>query len=369
MIEQLEQLCLAVGVVQPSDARQVTEAVNRRLKELLNAQIVKLYWKDEAEEGVILKPIAYINETNSPDPQRFSFGSQDKGVLQWVFREAQPLWLEDIKAHRQDDSLVNQATKEPIEHDELELSDPPQSDSMLVVPIVERGVVHGLYSAELQSSAQLSVQALALMQRLSRSLAPLLYNADTYEYDIQKTNRAIRHFLDSIQSFVFDRVLLDQNVRTAFVARPYGEQFSAVQERVEGALAAYGVRARHYMAESQQYVVQEIISQIKNSHFCIADLTGSNSNVLAEVGMMMVLHKKLIVLKRRGDELAVPFDLRQYSIWEYELGRDRNELLVWNAAESRMVPFGDSLQRFISKLPMDTGFFLAEEWVPAQAAQ
>jgi hypothetical protein len=363
VIEQLEQLCYAVGSVGESDARQVVEAVNRRLKVLLNAHIVKLYWKEEAREGVILKPIAFINDTDWPDPESFQFGADSRGVLEWVYRAGEPLWLEDVRTTYQQPSVVNEVSGAEIDTDLLQFSNPPQSDAMVVVPIRERGVVCGVYSIELDSTTErLSDRVVYLMQRLARSLGTLQYNADTYQWDLKKTSKAIRAFLDSIQTFTFDSVLLDQNWRTAFVARPYRKEFGAVQTAIEDVLAGCGVRGKHYVPETRQYVVSEIINQIKNAHFCIADLTGNNANVLAEVGMMMVVNKSVLVLKEHHDEAEIPFDLSQFSIWEYELSRD-DSLLVWSAADQRLIPLREIVERFLKTLAPETGFAAAKRWV------
>jgi hypothetical protein len=213
------------------------------------------------------------------------------------------------------------------------------------------------------ASEQLSDRVVYLMQRLARSLGTLQYNADTYQWDLKKTGKAIRAFLDSIQTFTFDSVLLDQNWRTAFVARPYRKEFGAVQAAIEGILAECGVRGKHYVPETKQYVVSEIINQIKNAHFCIADLTGNNPNVLAEVGMMMVVNKSVLVLKERNDDAEIPFDLSQFSVWEYELSRD-DALLVWSAADQRLIPLREIVERFLKTLVPETGFAAAKRWAP-----
>jgi hypothetical protein len=368
MIEQLQQLCLAVGNVSEPDARSVVEAVNRRLSDLLNADIVKLYWKEEAQAGVILRPVAFVNKARVPDPQRFQVNRDSPGVLEWVFTEGEPLWVDDIKRNYRDQTIQNRASKRDVQVEALNFADPPQSDAMVVVPIRERGAVCGVYSIELQSSQRLSDRVVFLMQQLGAALGSLLYNVDTYEYDVRKSGRAISRFLDSMEGFQFATVLIDQDWRTAFVARPYAPEFGQVQTAIERALGAFGVRARHYMPDSRQYVVEEIISQIKNAHFCVADLTGNNSNVIAEIGMMMVLGKKPFILKRHRDEASIPFDLSQFNIWDYELGPD-DELLVRSASEGRMVPFGGVLEPFLNDLPADTGFHHAAKWDPERQGQ
>ena len=364
MIEQLEQVCFAVGNVREPDAEKVIDAVNRKLGALLNAHIIKLYWKQEADRGgVILRPVSYINEADAPDPQPFSITPDTPGVLEWVFATGRPLWLQDVRQHYRDETVLNLATDEPVATEQLQFSDPPQSDAMIVVPLRERGITHGLYSIELPASRGLNPRVKTLVERLGRALGTLLYNADVFEYDRRKSARAISQFLHSVQAFSFDRVLLDQDWRTTFVARPYKDEFLRVQQVIERLLLSKGIRARHYESENRQYVVNEIIGQIRNSHFCIADLTGNNLNVVAEVGMMMVLNKKALVLRRKGDDSPIPFDLSQFSFWEYELGRE-DELLVQSPAAGRLVPFDEVLERFLNELPPENGFFLAKEWRP-----
>jgi hypothetical protein len=121
------------------------------------------------------------------------------------------------------------------------------------------------------------------------------------------------------------------------------------------------VQARHFTAEMNRAVIDEIVSQIRNSHFCVVDLTGNNPNVLTEIGMMIVLGKRLLVLRCRGDNADIPFDVKHYTYWEYEPhGADR--LHVWSPADNSTIPFEDVLDRFLDTLPQT--FWSAEQWEP-----
>jgi hypothetical protein len=369
MIEQLEQLCFAVGAIRDTDAEKVIVTVNQKVADLLGAHIVKLFWRQEAERGgVILRPVSYINVSQAPDPQQFAIGPDPEGVLEWVFVHGEPLWLEDIRNHARDGGTIcNQCTRAEIDVRKLAFSDPPQSDAMVIVPIRERGTVVGLYAVELPNTRGLSKRVVTLMERLGRAMGTMLYNADVFQYDMTKSGRAIGQFVTSMQTFTFDRVMLTQNVRTAFVARPYDATFLAVQKALERTLREEGIRARHYEAENRQYIINEIIDQIRNSHFCVADITGNNLNVVAEIAVMTVLGKKPLVLKRKGDTSKLPFDLSQYSYWEYELGDD-GELRVHRPAVHDLVPLLDVLREFVGELPAESGYFMAQEWRPADSA-
>src|SRR4051812_26218141 len=234
MIEQLEQLCFAVGAIRDTDAEKVVSTVNQKVAALLGAHVVKLFWRHEAERGgVILRPVSYVNVSQAPDPQQFAVGPDAEGVLEWVFVHGDPLWLEDIRRHDRDGTIRNQCTGADIEMRRLAFSDPLESDAMIVVPIRERGVVVGLYAVELPSTRGLSSRVVTLMERLARAMGTMLYNSDVFQYDMTKSGRAISQFVTSMQTFAFDRVMLTQNVRTAFVARPYETSFLAVQKALE----------------------------------------------------------------------------------------------------------------------------------------
>jgi hypothetical protein len=358
MIEGLDQLSKAIGIVDQATARHVAEEVNRKLAALLRAQVVRFYWSRTAEDGTVLDPIAFINETRASDPQQFTVTAGSRGLLHWAFRSGQGLWLEDLRRTCREPTLTNLMTGEPVDTAELVLGDPPSCDSLMVVPIFERGIPQGLYLVELQASERLTKGIAELMRELGEDVGTIVYNADVYDYDARKSRDAVRRFVDSIKDIALDPVIVHQRIRTAFVARPYSEEFTSIQERVEKALAAKGVQARHYTAQMNRAVIEEIVSQIRNSHFCVVDLTGNNPNVLTEIGMMIVLGKKLLVLRRRGDDTALPFDVSHYTYWEYEPYGD-DQLRVWTA-DGTGLPFEDVVDRFFETLPQT--FWAAERW-------
>lgn len=60
----------------------------------MNAQVINLYWIGEAQDGVLLTPVAFINKTQSEDPMPFQLRPDHKWILPWVFIDCRPLWLE-----------------------------------------------------------------------------------------------------------------------------------------------------------------------------------------------------------------------------------------------------------------------------------
>ncbi|MCA1702325.1 MAG: hypothetical protein LC808_03250 [Actinobacteria bacterium] len=363
MIELLEELSLAVGTVSKADATQVVDAVNRRVLALLNGQVIKLYWKEEGERGLILNPFTFINKTQHADPRPFELPREPNGVLSWVFLSQEPLLLEDIQNKDLSEPSKNEISGGYIEPQRLDLRKTTSMDSTLCIPLTVRGDVGGLWAVELNTSGRLNMGVLRLMQQLGKSLASFICNADFYAFDQLKTTRAVSQFLDSISSFRFDRVLLEERYRTGFIARPFSPDFGDIERKIVALLKAYGIRARHYEPEGgQHWVIDDIMEQIGSSHFCIADITGSNPNVLAETGMMMILRKHYLLLRKKGDPAPIPFNLNQIPLHEYEVRNGKGELQVWNAADHQFRPFEVDLERFISQLPPESGFESATRW-------
>lgn len=363
MIDLLEELGLAVGTITRADAVQAADAVNSRVMALVNAQVIKLYWKEEAQQGLLLRPFTYTNRTEHKDPLPFELKSEPNGVLSWVFLNNEPIWLEDLQNTDLTKPIKNRATGQEIEPQYLDVQGNSTMASTMCIPLTVRGEVGGLYAVELNVSGRLNKNVLALMKRLGKSLASFICNADFYAFDQLKTNRAIGQFLDSIANVKFDPVLIEERFRAGFIARPFSAEFSEVENRIVALLKSLAIQARHYQPEGGgRWMIEEIMKQIRTSHFCIADITGSNPNVLAETGMMMILDKPFLLLRKNGDPAPIPFNLNQVPLYEYQLSGKDDSLQIRNAADNQFHPFNVDIEKFIDQLPPETGFFLANKW-------
>jgi hypothetical protein len=364
MIEQLEQLSLALSQISRDEAKRVADAVGNKIADLINARVIKLYWIGEAQDGVLLTPMSFINKSPSENPRPFQLRTDNKGILPWVFFYRKPLWLEDLTTKDLTVDQTNKATGEPVPAVHLDMASTPWLDSMMVIPMTVRGDVRGLYSVELQSTGRLSRQILELLQRIVRPLAAIFWDAEHYAYNEERTSNAVSQFVNVAGSFSAEELTRETERRSGFIARPFTPEFSDIETRIASLLESKRIRARAYRPEGgTDYIIDEIQRQIRNSHFCIADVTGLNPNVMAEVGMMMILKKHFLLLRRRGDAATRPFDLSALKLYDYELRQD-GRLQVWDAAADRFQPFEDVLERFIDQLPVDTGFSTAQEWTP-----
>jgi GAF domain-containing protein len=366
MIEQLEQLSLAVGAIRREDVNQVADAVNRRLLDLVGAQVVKLYWRIEAQDGIILEPVASISSTGK-EPKPFQVPQEPNGVLSWVYREKRPLWLTRLKSRNLDrDPIPNLACDdgEMVPQERLDVEKSPELDCVMAVPVFERGDVHGVYSVEAFSSEKFNSNLLELIQRIASALSPLLWNADVYSYDLEKSSRAVSKFLTANRNFKFDPILIAQKVKTAFIARPFEDPFPEVEEALCKLLVERGIEGRHYVSTMGRGVVlDDIFQQVENAHFSICDLTRMNINVVAEVVVGHRAHKPLLLIRDGRDTTELPFDLPNLPIHGYYVDENK-KLYVNDPAARNPQSFADILDRFISNLPIETGFHTALNFRP-----
>ena len=109
------------------------------------------------------------------------------------------------------------------------------------------------------------------------------------------------------------------------VITPFGPGFDAVRDRVIDLLKQMDVRV--IAADNQPRVVlpdlpvpDSITRAIQKADLIIADITGSNPNVVYEVGFAHALRKPVLLIVQTGSE-HIPADLRGELFFVYEPGR------------------------------------------------
>ncbi|NEQ34760.1 MAG: hypothetical protein F6K04_28050 [Leptolyngbya sp. SIO4C5] len=125
---------------------------------------------------------------------------------------------------------------------------------------------------------------------------------------------------------------------------------------------ANNIQARRYIhPPGNRYVVSEIMKQIKDSHFGIVDITGFSPNIMLELGMMMILNKKFILLHQKVDNLELPFDIQNYHCYKYEIRR--GGIYAWSPGDSQAVKIEEILKSFIPELYRDPVFRDAKAFI------
>jgi hypothetical protein len=110
---------------------------------------------------------------------------------------------------------------------------------------------------------------------------------------------------------LFPHGVVEPDSTLCFVIMPFASSFSSVYSTgIKPAVEACGlVCKRGDDIQQPGTIVRQIWDSLLRSHIVIADLTGSNGNVLYELGLAHVIGHEAILLTQRIDD--VPYDLRQ----------------------------------------------------------
>ena len=105
--------------------------------------------------------------------------------------------------------------------------------------------------------------------------------------------------------------------RRVFVLMPFEAGLDAVYKNlIKSVFEGAGFKVlRADDISSQQNILKDIVTSIRDADFIVADLTGSNENVYYELGLAHALRKRVVLMSQ--DVSKVPFDLRSYRILEY----------------------------------------------------
>ena len=350
MFAELNSISMTLNAINIEHARRLIEGVNKCLANTLNAHIIDVLWSREAEQGKInLEPITSYDKTsrNQAKPD-FVRDEEFSNMWSYVFLKARPVWVENIKKHDKSKPAVNRAT--PGGADLIEprfLHFQRETDSFMAIPLM-RGHVRGIYCLELHVSERLNLDVLHLLERLAEPIKNILWKADIRRVSDEQVDRAIGAFIDSISNYSFQNSLKPHKV--GFIARPFGPEFDGVEVCIKRVLADHDASAQHYnYSPGGGFVVDDLIRQMSSSQFGIADITNLNANVLLELGMMMkVFDKRLLILRRKDDESDLPFDLRPFQCYQYEL-TEGPEVRIWEPGSYEFVPLEPKLKEFIGK--------------------
>ncbi len=361
MLSELEKLSLTLDTLTKPEAERILNAVNKVFVNMLNPHIIDLIWKEEGRNGVILRPfISSYDTSRRGGAKPYQVGENVTSIWTWVYRYRQPVWVENLRSKDLKKPVKNEATGEDI--DPLYLNIFSDTDSIMAVPLIFRDVIWGIYAIELPISGKFSDEVLDLLERISRPIALVIWKADTFDLNQKQTTDAIRLFTDSILEYGFQEILTPY--RSGFIARPFTPEFNSLEAQVQNFLEKRQIQARHYVyRQGTGIVIEDIMRQVRSSHFGIIDVTGFNPNVMIELGMFMVLRKKFLVLRRQGDTTVLPFDIRPYHVNEYIV--QESQISCWDPVDERYESLESSiLNPFITELFNDPNFIAAKPWYP-----
>ncbi|NEP20084.1 MAG: hypothetical protein F6J97_24900, partial [Leptolyngbya sp. SIO4C1] len=189
----------------------------------------------------------------------------------------------------------------------------------------------------------------------------IVWKADAHELNDRQTTQAIKKFKEIVQAW---KSYLNP-YRTGFIARPFSDErsdFIEAEACIKEFLIQHQIQAKRYThPPGGSYVVSEIMNQIKDSHFGIIDITQLNANVMLELGMIMILNKKFVLLRHRQDDTELPFDIKNYHCYQYEVRR--GGVFVWSPGDSDPTPLEEILKSFVTELYRDRSFCDAKPFV------
>lgn len=361
MLGELEKLSLSLDTITQPDAERIIHVVNKIFINMLNPHIVDLIWKGEGKNGVILRPFITSYDTSRRGGAKpYQVAEGNRGIWTWVYHFRQPVWIESIKSQNLSTPVKNEATGEGIDSSYLNIF--TDTDSIMTVPLVFRDVVWGVYSIELPISGKFTQEILELMERVAMPLAVIVWKADTFVLNQKQTSEAVRLVADAILDGGFQEIMTPY--RSGFIARPFAPEFNNLEICIKSILEKRQILARHYVARpGAGIVIEDIMKQIKSSHFGVIDISGFNLNVMIELGMFMVLRKKFIVLQQKGDTTLLPFDIRPYHVTEYVA--QEADICYWDPVDEQYEPIETLLHPFITDLFDDPNFVAAKPWRPA----
>jgi len=140
--------------------------------------------------------------------------------------------------------------------------------------------------------------------------------------EMKTSNRRLQSELDELKRKC--QVIELTGYRSCFFAYPFQPSFHALRNEITRILASdHGIRLMTTAIEMRgPNIVEDIKGQIAASHFGIADITGSNPNVLWELGLMNGYGKPVIIIKEKSDTVDTPYDLMGNYRVEYQAAYD-----------------------------------------------
>lgn len=114
-----------------------------------------------------------------------------------------------------------------------------------------------------------------------------------------------------------------ENNKNVFVAMKFGEETQTLREKIKEGLAGYNVRIMDEIEHNHQ-IVPEMLYEIRNSRFVVAELSNHNNGAYYEAGYALGLGKEVIHICKKSElSNGLHFDVAQVNTIVYD---DINEI-------------------------------------------
>ena len=351
--QKLHNLTRPLDVICPEDAKNAVRAVCEKLKKVIDdTYIVDIYWKrNGVNRQYILDPFVSVR-SEFAEKANLVIISDKKGILPWVQETGKIAWIDEVKNKNWEKPILNLAAIDGIKAEsqftpanekldsDNEYINPsstlnsfsPQTECIMAYPLKHRNQVWGVLSIELTKTKKFDSKINSYLYQTAKLLASLMWKSDVQRQNAADTKEAVEGFVKSIAKSEEDVIPLTPNP-SGFFARPFDEKgiFDIVERAIQNCIDH--VEIFHYTTLGKDLSIREIRQNIQRSHFCIADITGHNVNVMIELGMMMVdrdKQDKIIIIKSLEDNAKIPFDINQHPVYHYLFQNEK--LLVKDSA-------------------------------------
>jgi GAF domain len=368
MLYELEEMSLMFDFLPRAEAERLIREVSRKLAKMLNAHIVDILWVKEARNGIILEPFAWYvdDQCRRGEPKPYQIPNQIRedektGLWTYVYATSEAVWIEGIVGADWNRPMINKATDKEIDAKFLYVWG--ETDSFMATPLLFRDVVQGVFCVELPEPYTLNKDILKLMRRLATPIGTIIWKAEAQSINDKQTKVAIDHYLSLLQNYDLEHL---NPYRSGFIARSFDNESAILEACIKKEMAKHGIKAEQVIPEpARSDVITAMRRQIKSAHFGIVDITGNNPNVMFELGMMGILGKKLLLLRHKGDQTEIPFDISIEHRYSYNVKQDSNQELVveiWSAGQGEPTTIEKVVESFIRDLYRDQQFRNASPW-------
>jgi len=102
MLQELEDISNALDKIPEDEAKNLITHINTRLRDVLNAEIIDVLFKEEARGGeTILRPLSSVVKPGGREEAApWNIKPNTSGIWPRVFFENKMVWLENIKENK-----------------------------------------------------------------------------------------------------------------------------------------------------------------------------------------------------------------------------------------------------------------------------
>jgi hypothetical protein len=284
-------------------------------------------------------------------PLTISLTGTAGSLLAWVAENDRALLVDDIPASAT--ALRDRLSGEIITGRYIDVYS--RTRSFAAVPITYRSQ-RAILSIEAGYAQSLKDYHIESMRALAVPIVYLIWKASAFKANNSQTSEAIENFVRANS-----RPVSNLNpYKSGFIARSFDKAFDQIEHTITAVLQNEGVRAKAYQhPPGGGLIMDELLKQIRSSHFGIVDISELNLNVLIEFGVMLGTEKPILILRREGSAPKLPFELGNYQCHEYRV--EGSSVLVRNTTS--VVPIQEILGDFIrSRLANNRSFREAKDW-------